>query len=178
MSIHWKSLNTAGKISAIAGVYEPGMSASYIAANFQGATRNAIIGLYHRHADKLGQWPLLPHGKGSHPTTRREPRPEGKGTSIRRSGLTGLFMGVATSKPKATERTAPKPLPAPRVVSYEAKLCGKPMMMLQAKDCRWAVNDAEPGETHLFCGLPAETAYCSHHTARSFMPPRPSRAAQ
>lgn len=173
MSLHWKSLDTAGKISAIAGIYEPGMSASHIAANFNGATRNAVIGLYHRHADKLDQWPLRDHGGYSADRPRKAR--EAKSPTIRRSGITGLFMGVATPKATETGDTAPKPLPTPRTVPHEAKLCGKPMMMLKAMECRWAVNNAEPGETHLFCGLPAEGSYCAHHKSRSFMPPRAIR---
>lgn len=164
--IHWRALDTAGKISAIAGVYEPGMSASHIAANFEGATRNAIIGLYHRHREKLTQWPLLPHGQGSNPTERpRKARAQSKAPAIRRSVITGLFMTPPRAKP--APKPIPAPLPRPVVVRGTLATVGKPMMMLKANECRWAVNDAAKDELHLFCSMPTEASYCHHHAVRA-----------
>ncbi len=169
MSIHWKDLDAAGKVAAIASIYEPGMSGKKIAEHFEGATRNAVIGFYDRHRDKLTQWPLL--AAGGYDTDRPRKARETKSPTIKRSGITKMFMG-------AKEDTAPKPLPAPRVVSYDAHLCGKPMMMLKDKivECRWPVNEAKVGEGHLFCGLPSEGSFCTHHKMRSLMPPRQSQA--
>ena len=44
----------------------------------------------------------------------------------------------------------------------------KRLVALGARDCRFAVNDAAPGEEHLFCGHRAAPGkpYCAHHLAR------------
>lgn len=72
MSIHWKSLNTAGKVAAIKSVYEPGMTTREIAAFFHGSSRNAIIGMYSRYPQELSECRLLPMGVRSVRTERRE----------------------------------------------------------------------------------------------------------
>jgi hypothetical protein len=59
----------------------------------------------------------------------------------------------------------PKP-PRPEWVD-ESHGAGRPLMMIQRRQCKWPVNDAAPDELHLFCGLPAEGPYCSHHASRT-----------
>lgn len=41
----------------------------------------------------------------------------------------------------------------------------KPLADLGRLDCRWPVKDADQGEGHLFCGLPADEGkpYCLDH---------------
>lgn len=45
-----------------------------------------------------------------------------------------------------------------------------PIDQLEAGQCRWAVNDAKPGEQHLFCGAKARagSSYCKAHHAVSY----------
>ena len=51
---------------------------------------------------------------------------------------------------------------------------GKTMAMLQPRDCRWAVNDADVGEQHLFCSITSEEGkhYCTHHLSVLYQPRR------
>lgn len=45
---------------------------------------------------------------------------------------------------------------------------GVSMTDLRAFQCRWPINDAKPGEEHLFCGAKAFTgSYCPHHAEMS-----------
>jgi len=147
--MHWKELGTQGRIDAIRAVWVPGCSTRQIAAHFKDATRNAIIGIYNRYGDThLVDKPLRSKlAIGAERKSRKRPEP---GTSL---------FKVRTSKPlpRATEEAG------------EAQLCGKPMMMLQAKECRWTVNDASPDELNLFCGRPSEASYCSHHVRRAYL---------
>ena len=51
----------------------------------------------------------------------------------------------------------------------------KPIYDLEEGECRWPVNDAAPGEEHLFCGLPHgrephEQPYCDCHAALNIDP--------
>lgn len=143
MSIHWKSLDRAGRIEAIKEIWEPGMSSREIAAHFHGVTRNAIIGLFTRWSDEFGgcQLPYAPKSKGPGSTKERRVR-------------------IRARAPKA-----PKP------VVYrdmgETHGVGRPIVDLGASQCRWPVNDATPQQEHLFCGLPSRGSYCDHHAARA-----------
>lgn len=149
MSIHWSDLTKDGRIEAIKAVYEPGMSAGEIAAAIGGVTRNAVIGMYTRHRPLLTDCGLRPF------------RTCGRSRSPRRERAT----------PKAVfAKRSPAFVPAPidRSPLPEAHLVGRPIAQMSGFQCRWPVNDAAPGETHLFCGLPTDAKYCSHHTSRAY----------
>lgn len=45
----------------------------------------------------------------------------------------------------------------------EPEKVGIPMSELAANMCRFAINDAEKGEEHLFCGAPSDGAWCDRH---------------
>ena len=132
---NWKALSTAGKIDAIREFWFSGCSTAQIAANLEGATRNAVIGMYHRFPNSLTDKPLVSRGIADDVAAKaRKDR--------RRSNA---FLSVFEAKES-------KPLAAPPVIAEESILCGKPMMMLGPKECRWAINSAERDELHLFCG--------------------------
>jgi len=143
MTYHWQSLDIPGRIEAIKAVYVPGDSASDIASRLR-VTRNAVIGMYHRHRNKLERQPLgKPCG--------------GK----RRSALPVWIV------PKAEPKPAPVPIMRPAIeVRPEPIVVGRTLMMLQRGQCKWPVNDAAKGEEHLFCGERAEGSYCRHHARR------------
>jgi hypothetical protein len=151
--IHWRELTTHGKIDAIRGVWFAGCSTAQIAANLMGVTRNAIIGMYHRFPNSLIDMPLTARG------------PIGPRHETREKRLRGIRKSRGEMSPHHR-----KPLPEPKFVATEVHLCGKPLMMLQAKECRWSVNDATGYELHLFCALPAEGTYCHHHKLRAYRP--------
>lgn len=53
--------------------------------------------------------------------------------------------------------------------AYDAASRRLPLPDLDWGDCRFPVNEAARGETHLFCGRPAlsdKVRYCAHHAAR------------
>lgn len=45
----------------------------------------------------------------------------------------------------------------------------RPLIEIKANECRWPVNDASPGQAHLFCGLPVKPIhpYCPTHCTRA-----------
>lgn len=90
--------------------------------------------------------------------------------------------GPQAAKPRSTYRIAPRKTPReqdpgePAVIrpedarAYDAASRHLTMKELERNDglCRWPVNDAAPGESHRFCGHPAEHGmYCRHHHDRS-----------
>lgn len=159
MSLHWKSLPTSDKIEAIKTVWIPEASASEIASCFNGATRNAIIGVYHRYTSELAGHPLrTPSRLMRAVRQRRDPSHSEGAVRQRRDPAIKL-------KPHATYTMREAP-----VSVGEAHLCGKPLVMLEHKECKFPVNEAEQGGLHLFCGLPTEGSYCAHHKMRSYHP--------
>ncbi|WP_421925514.1 GcrA family cell cycle regulator [Neoaquamicrobium sediminum] len=53
--------------------------------------------------------------------------------------------------------------------AFDAASKRLPLAELAATQCRFPVNEAEPGDAHLFCGLPqARGCYCAHHAGRAF----------
>ena len=52
--------------------------------------------------------------------------------------------------------------------AYDAASRRLPLADLEWRDCRFPVNDAARGETHLFCGAPTtgNTRWCRHHLMR------------
>lgn len=141
----WRHMGTVGKIEAIRAVWVEGCSASQIAATFKGVSRNAVIGMYNRYGKTyLSDTPLQspPLAVSSKARTRR----------------TYAVKPAPLIKPPRPEPLEPT----------EYKLAGKPLMMLQAKECRFPVNDAEGDQLHLFCARPTERSYCAHHAGRVY----------
>lgn len=141
----WQELDTDEKIAAIKSVWAPGISAAKIAAHFSGATRNAIIGMYTRHGDKLEGYGLLPKGSnGQSPRKKRKAK-----------------------RPKLRIVRAPAPIITPD--EYDASSLRLPLVDLGQRQCRWPVNDADHDGIHLFCGHETElgSSYCPHHFERS-----------
>lgn len=149
MSIHWptKALDPAGRVEAIRAAYTPGASLKLLGQRL-GTSRNAIAGVYHRARGELADCPLMTPGEVREASRRRKAEPR-------------------KPEPKPVSRA----LPAPRVQSDESHGAGRPLMMLAARQCKWPVNEAERGQEHLFCGLPAEGSYCAHHAARGVTTP-------
>ncbi len=147
--IHWKQIGTMGRIDAIRQVWFSGCSTAQIAAHFEGATRNAVIGIYHRYGlSHLFDKPLVAR------------------SAINDAGRKSKKRRIA--RPAINFLAPSKPLPEPVEAPTEARLCGKPLTMLQAKECRWPVNNAVGDEVHLFCAIPADRMYCAHHIGRAY----------
>lgn len=142
--------------AAIGGWLMDGLSASRIAREFcqkfRYVSRNAIIGVIHRDADlsRIGFAAKRP-GPAARSPKIRDPNPK-----------------ALPAPPKAFP--LPEPKPFVNFAAYDAGSRRLPLVDLDRHDCRFAVNDAAPGEEHLFCGhaIAPGSAYCPHHTARAF----------
>lgn len=65
-----------------------------------------------------------------------------------------------------------KSIPASQPTTYglPVNTVGRPLMAMGHSQCRWPVNDAEPGELHLFCGQASDGSYCPQHMALAYRP--------
>lgn len=140
----------------IAEMLRDGLSASQIAARLgDDVTRNAIIGRVGRsEALRAIGFKRRPGGERTKvPPADRKPRPERKARPVAR-------VAVASPPPLV-------PVVAPIPVEGKKHVAGLPMLKLKPGMCKWPVNDAAPGEFHLFCASPAEGPYCECHRQRS-----------
>lgn len=150
---------------AIAGWLREELSATEIANRLSAqrrcaVSRNAIIGLVHR--DKTLAAIGLHGSGGARGVTAAPSQPRLHAGNIR-----GKKEGRAFAPPFA----APKPRHvddgiAPHV--YDDTSRHVALLALKDGDCRWPVNGAGRGESHLFCGQPSGlSSYCPHHCRRA-----------
>lgn len=156
----WTELKADGKAEAIKAIWEPDISAAQIAANFHGASRNAVIGFYNRHKDKLLEYPLQLPPKNKPCLWHERRKAQGKAERQKRKKVVVRLFDS-------------EPLPKPKAPPPEAR--NVPLMDLQARECRFATNDADKGDIHLFCGCRTEwnESYCEYHMQIAWKPFRP-----
>ena len=153
---------TEDRVETLKKLWADGLSASQIAKQLGGVTRNAVIGKVHR----LG---LSGRATPSRPSRRPAPRP---------SQPRAPKPAVAKApKPAASAApAAPKPTPQPVVPApQEAQKLpsGEYATVLTLRDgmCTWPIGD--PASTEFrFCGRKAEpgTAYCEAHAQVAYQP--------
>lgn len=116
-------------------------------------SRNAVLGRIHRN-------PQLRELAAARYKRKKMPKEQ------RNKPLLTLGTGKAPGSmlPTPVGNTASQPLPA----SSDHRMgAGRPLInVLNCGGCRWPVNEAEPGELHLFCGEVVANVmvpYCTHH---------------
>lgn len=131
--------------------YTDGESAGVIAARLS-VSRNAVIGVVHRHAARLGF------------IARKQVRPAGN-------------LGKAPKRPQPSVRRMPpsvRPKPLPDAAAVIADPLNLTMLgVLNGGGCKFAVtrHDA-PRDAHLFCGQPRAGGfpYCAGHVRLTTKP--------
>lgn len=128
-----------------------------------GVSRSAIIGRVHRSTDL-------------HLT----------GRSVKTTVALGTAKGIPSTKPKKAAPVHPGnlrgkkegrssdpvfhvPITPTDACAYDAASRALPIGKLRLRgDCKFPVNEAARGESHLFCGLPTKGGpWCDHHRRRA-----------
>ena len=166
---------TDDRVAKLSKLWADGLSASQIAAELGGVTRNAVIGKVHR----LGLSGRVKSNTGGGAKPRRKPT-----TTARSTGGTG---GYTRSRPSAsragsgpTMRAQPdgdvlervKP-PENLVVPESKKLT---LLEITEDTCKWPTGDPTmPGFS--FCGHSTsdDKPYCEFHNKLAFQPPSERR---
>jgi GcrA cell cycle regulator len=155
---------TEERVELLKKLWAEGLSASQIAAELGGVTRNAVIGKVHR----LG---LSGRAK---PTRSSVSRPR-RMRSTRQRDLEGGFATIGNTALKTDSaplpQTRPKPERNPIVELVIPKEERKTILQLTERTCKWPIGDPGDEEFH-FCGRGSQTGmpYCEHHARIAYQP--------
>jgi GcrA cell cycle regulator len=137
---------TEERVSLLKKLWLEGLSASQIAKQLGGVTRNAVIGKVHR----LG---LSGRATPSQPT-----RP--------------AFKAPRPPRPASATHLAPRPNPPPlpRPIDYVEEPGSATVLTLGAHMCKWPIGDPA-SDNFTFCGRRiGEGSYCAEHSRVAYQP--------
>ena len=171
---------TSERVELLKKLWGEGQSASQIAKELGGVTRNAVIGKVHR----LG----LSNRATSTSKSETSPKPEKKAekaTSKKNESVAKNSEPKPTSHTPARRQIIPAGQPLPpqpsaneispealaRVSEIEKKAKKISLLELTERTCKWPVGDPATPD-FWFCGLPTQTGkpYCEAHVGVAFQP--------
>lgn len=151
---------TDERVELVKKLWQEGLSASQIAKQLGGVSRNTVIGKVHRLGLAGRAMPSLPTR-----AARRQPKPAGRVNQQR--------IWAEQAKPKTAAPPALRSQPLP----VETDQVGTATVLtLGAHMCKWPIGDpALPNFT--LCGRRAEGSYCSEHAAIAYQPAEAKKKA-
>ncbi|MCA0922348.1 GcrA family cell cycle regulator [Pseudooceanicola nanhaiensis] len=188
---------TDERVELLKKMWSEGQSASQIAKELGGVTRNAVIGKVHRLGLSNRAGGTTPPAAAAAPAAKPAPEAKAKPTAPKREPR----PATAAPAPKPEEPEAPKaeepaavparkqiipagqplpPQPSANEISPEAlakvsevekKARKLDLMDLTERTCKWPVGDPAT-ENFWFCGLPVQPGkpYCEAHVGVAFQP--------
>ena len=188
---------TDERVETLKRMWGEGQSASQIAKELGGVTRNAVIGKVHRlglsnRAGSPGAEPVeaapaatpeiadeKPQMRTESATPQRAPKPDPEAEAVEELDENGIPISAARRaiipagqplppQPSANE-ISPEALAKVNEVEKTAKKIG--LMELTEKTCKWPVGDPATPD-FWFCGLPSQQGkpYCEAHVGVAFQP--------
>ena len=175
---------TDERVELLKKMWGEGQSASQIAKELGGVTRNAVIGKVHRL------------GLSNRATTAAKPEAKTKPAAKSETKAKQAAGKPVETATKAETEAAPKPIPArkqiipagqplppqpsaneispealAKVSAIEKKAKKLSLMELTERTCKWPVGDPAT-EDFWFCGLPVQQGkpYCEAHVGVAFQP--------
>ena len=179
---------TDDRVELLKKMWGEGQSASQIAKELGGVTRNAVIGKVHRlglsnragsgtAATAKAEAKPKPASKAAPPKAKVEPKTEPaikpRAPSENKSGLPARKQIIPAGQPLPPQPSAneisPEALAKVNEVEKTAKKIG--LMELTERTCKWPVGDPAT-EDFWFCGLPVQQGkpYCEAHVGVAFQP--------
>lgn len=185
---------TDERVDILKKMWGEGQSASQIAKELGGVTRNAVIGKVHR----LG----LSNRAGGGTTTAKAPAKDKAKAAPAKKPATAKKPAAKKPAAPAPETKSAEPAPTPKPISARKQIipAGQPLppqpsaneispealakvnevekgakrlslMELTEKTCKWPIGDPAT-EEFWFCGLPVQTGkpYCEAHVSVAFQP--------
>lgn len=156
------------RVELLKRLWSEGLSASQIAGELGGITRNAVIGKVHR-LGLSGRVKAATPARPRTTSTRSEaPAPRQQSPQNRPATIGNTALAPAL---EAMVETAPAPAPRPVADNVVPMGSRCTIMNLTESTCRWPVG--EPGtEGFYFCGARSATGmpYCTHHARMAYQP--------
>ncbi len=163
---------TDERVETLKKLWTDGLSASQIAAELGGITRNAVIGKVHRlglsgRAKSPSSAAPRPRKSRTHPHMLRVSRPSIRGNTA----LAHAYELDAEPEPELIDNVIP--LGQRRTLIDNVIPLGQRRTLLQLTEetCRWPIGD--PGSADFFfCGGQTITSlpYCAHHSRVAYQP--------
>jgi GcrA cell cycle regulator len=156
---------TDERVELLKKLWQDGLSASQIAAELGGVTRNAVIGKVHRLGLSGRGQPTssIKRQRRSHPTGIRRPR-------VSTYGNLALKTNLDVLPDVDLEPARNVVVPIPRRLS---------IFQLNEHTCKWPIGD--PGqESFHFCGHDSleNRPYCEYHAGVAYQAPEPRRRSR
>jgi GcrA cell cycle regulator len=152
------------RVETLKRLWAEGLSASQIATELGGITRNAVIGKVHRlglsgRAKSPNTASPRPRKTRTHPHMIRVARPAVRGNTA----LATAFEYDFEAEPEVVDNVVPMGQ-------------RRSLIELTEHTCRWPIGD--PGDADFFfCGGPSAGSlpYCAHHCRVAYQPANPRR---
>ncbi|MEL6643179.1 MAG: GcrA family cell cycle regulator [Pseudomonadota bacterium] len=169
---------TDERVEQLKKMWGEGQSASQIAKELGGVTRNAVIGKVHRLglSNRSGAAPAKPAKEKPAPKVEAEaaPKPAVAEASVPARPATPARKQIIPAgqplppQPSANE-ISPEALASVREVEKKSKKIS--LMELTERTCKWPVGDPATDD-FWFCGLPVQPGkpYCEAHVGVAFQP--------
>jgi GcrA cell cycle regulator len=165
---------TDERVERLKSLWLEGLSASQIAAELGGVTRNAVIGKVHR----LGlSGRVKPQSQAARPTAQAHPRakPSASARPAPSRPQRPITIGNVALKASPEAETRPAPQPSRAIEEGPITFERVTILNLTEQTCKWPVGD--PGRPDFFfCGRKSDEGipYCGYH-ARIAYPPSSDR---
>ena len=166
---------TDERVELLKKLWSDGLSASQVAAELGGVTRNAVIGKVHRLglSGRAKTTSTAPRPRRARAPSPRSSRPSGGAAPT--MGATALKMD---SKPQAVPqpRAEKNPQLDPVVVPISKRAT---ILTLTENTCKWPIGDPGDKDFH-FCGCKSEPGlpYCKYHAELAYQPNADRRRAK
>ena len=184
---------TDDRVETLKKMWGEGQSASQIAKELGGVTRNAVIGKVHRlglsnRAGSGGNAATTEKPAATKPEAKAAPKEKTAPTAPKTKPIVDITAEPTTAAPPMSAARlaiipAGQPLPPQpsaneispealaKVSEIEKKAKRIGLMELTEKTCKWPVGDPATDD-FWFCGLPTQTGkpYCEAHVGVAFQP--------
>ncbi len=177
---------TDERVEILKQMWAEGKSASVIAKELGGVTRNAVIGKVHRlglsNRTAAASSTAKPAAEAPKPEPAPQPEPK-KAEPVQAAPKPEPKPANSPVPPRKPIITAGQPLPPQpsaneisaealaNLAEVEKKARKLNLMQLTERTCKWPIGDPAT-EEFWFCGLPCQAGkpYCEAHTAVAFQP--------
>ncbi|MDP3173704.1 MAG: GcrA family cell cycle regulator [Phenylobacterium sp.] len=146
---------TDERVDTLKRLWQDGLSASQIAKQLGGVTRNAVIGKVHRL------------GLSGRATPSKPARPAFKPPRAQRPAAQAPSQPRRIAEPVTAQASAPTPLPV-RVIDEAPG--SATVLTLGAHMCKWPIGDPS-SDNFTFCGRrQTDGPYCGEHASVAYQP--------